>query len=383
MTRDRGRENRSSRDRTVGLVTALLLALAACGQAAPSTPPATASTTPTPTPSAAAHPSPVATAGLKPVIHGLVDRTGPPPAAFLGSVTNFVVDAPWSELQPDPDGPLASDNVIDQAIAAAQTLNAGSAAAGAGQGTVDLKIRLMAGVDAPDWAKQLGGGPVTLVNPQSETSGTIGRFWTSAFGQAYDDLWSKLATAYDNVPAVHEITVARCMTFSDEPFLRDTSDPSNAQALVAAGFSLAADEQCQEQEIALGTTWRHTLVGVAFNPYQAIQPDGSTSTDEAFTASMMEYCRSELGSQCVLENNSIRTPPLAGAYSNMYLTMEALGAPITFQTATEDKIGNLQTTLSWAAGLGADAVELPQQYVDQPPGSLQAAASQLQANPAT
>jgi hypothetical protein len=97
----------------------------------------------------------------------------------------------------------------------------------------------------------------------------------------------------------------------------------------------------------------------------------------------MEYCRSELGSQCVLENNSIRTPPLAGAYSNMYLTMEALGAPITFQTATEDKIGNLQTTLSWAAGLGADAVELPQQYVDQPPGSLQAAASQLQANPAT
>jgi hypothetical protein len=66
----------------------------------------------------------------------------------------------------------------------------------------------------------------------------------------------------------------------------------------------------------------------------------------------------------------------------MYLSMELLGAPMTFQTATEDKIGNLQTTLSWAAGLGADAVELPQQYVDQAPASLQAAASQLQTNPA-
>ncbi|MGD0448139.1 MAG: hypothetical protein ABSB36_05920 [Candidatus Dormibacteria bacterium] len=356
--------------------------LASCGQAAPHTPSATPTPT-TPTPSVSPRPGPVPAAGLKAVVHGLVDRTGPPPAAFVGTVTNFVVDADWSELQPTPDGPLASDNVIDQAIVAADSLAAENIDAGTSDGSVDLKIRLMAGVYAPDWAKQLDGGPVTLVNPQDGDTGTIGRFWTSAFGQAYDNLWSRLAAAYDGVPVVHEITVARCMTFTDEPFLRDASDPSNAQALLAAGFSLAADQQCEEQEIALGTTWRHTPVGVAFNPYQAIQTDGSTSTDESFTESMMQYCRSQLGSQCVLENNSIRTPPLAGAYSAMYLSMELLGAPMTFQTATEDKIGNLQTTLSWAAGLGADAVELPQQYVDQAPASLQAAASQLQTNPAS
>jgi hypothetical protein len=83
----------------------------------------------------------------------------------------------------------------------------------------------------------------------------------------------------------------------------------------------------------------------------------------------------------VLENNSIRTPPLTGAYTTMYQEMQQLGPPITFQTSTEDKIGNLQETLSWAAGIGADAVELPQQYVNQAASSLAPAASQLQGNP--
>ncbi|MGA9114581.1 MAG: hypothetical protein WB802_12410 [Candidatus Dormiibacterota bacterium] len=353
-----------------GLALVMLLTLAACGGHPPTATPA-----PTRTP-AAATPTPVSSAGLKAMIHGLVDRDGPPPSGYLGAVTNFVVDAPWSELQPTSGGPLAAGNVIDQAIAVADSLNSA-----AGGPRVELKIRLMAGVDAPAWAQQLGGGPVTLVNPEDGTTGTVGRFWTDAFAQAYDQLWSELATAYDNVPVVHEITVARCMTFTDEPFLRDTGDPANVQSLLAAGFSLSADEQCQQQEIQIGSDWHHTRIGVAFNPYQAVQADGSATTDEAFTASMMEYCRSQLGPQCVLENNSIRTPPLSGAYAQMYASMELLGPPITFQTATEEKIGNLQSTLEWAATIGADAVELPAQYVDQPVASLEPAAGELQDNP--
>jgi len=352
-----------------GVGLAALLALAACGGQ-----PSAATPAPTTTPMTA--PTPSSSAELKSMIHGLVDRDGPPPPGYLGAVTNFVVDAPWSELQPVAGGGLAADNVIDQAIAAADSLNAAN-----GDGRIELKIRLMAGIDAPGWAQQLGGGPVTLVNPEDGSSGTVGRFWTTAFGQAYDQLWSELAAAYDSVAVVHEITVARCMTFTDEPFLRDISDPANVQSLLAAGFSLTADEQCEQQEIQVGSEWHHTRIGVAFNPYQAVQADGSATTDEAFTASMMAYCRAQLGPQCVLENNSIRTPPLSGAYAQMYASMEELGPPITFQTATEDKIGNLQSTLEWAATIGADAVELPAQYVDQPVASLQPAASELQNNP--
>ena len=353
----------------------MLLALASCGGVTRHRPPRRPHPgAPTTTPLAT--PTPVPSAGLKSMIHGLVDRDGPPPSGYLGAVTNFVVDAPWSELQPTAGGPLAAGNVIDQAITAADSLNAA-----AGDGKVEIKIRLMAGVDAPAWAQQLGGGPVSLVNPEDGTTGTVGRFWTNAFGQAYDQLWSELAAAYDNVPVIHEITVARCMTFTDEPFLRDISDPANAQSLLAAGFSLTADEQCEQQEIQVGSDWHHTRIGVAFNPYQAVQTDGTATTDEAFTASMMEYCRAQLGPQCVLENNSIRTPPLSGAYAEMYASMEELGPPITFQTATEEKIGNLQSTLEWAATLGADAVELPAQYVDQPVASLEPAAGELQNNP--
>ncbi len=370
MTADRVRVLGRRRCWLGGLGLATLLALASCGGT--SAPTTAAPTTRTP----AATPTPVASGGLKSMIHGLVDRDGPPPAGYLGAVTNFVVNAPWSELQPAAGGPLTPDNVIDQAITAADSLNAGD-----GGGKVEIKIRLMAGVDAPAWAQQLGGGPVSLVNPENGVTGTVGRFWTTAFGQAYDQLWSELAAAYDSVPVIHEITVARCMTFTDEPFLRDTSDPANVQSLLAAGFTLSADEQCQQQEIQIGSDWHHTRIGVAFNPYQAVQADGSATTDEAFTASMMGYCRAQLGPQCVLENNSIRTPPLSGAYALMYASMEELGPPITFQTSTEDKIGSLQSTLEWAANIGADAVELPSQYVEQPVASLQPAASELQNNP--
>jgi hypothetical protein len=352
----------------------LVVVLASCSASAPPTGP---SVSPKVSPSSTAVPTTPPAGSLKPMIQGLVDRFGPPPGSFLGIVTNFVVNAEWSELQPTAGGALTPDNVIDQAIAAARSLEAT-----VGAGRVGVKIRLLAGIYAPGWAKQLGGAPVAVVDPQTGVAGTIGRFWTSAFGMAYDDLYAKLAAAYDGVPEIREVTVARCMTVYDEPFIRDVGDSATVQNLLAAGFSVAEDQQCQEQEIQDGTLWHHTRIGVAFNPYQAIAADGTTRTDEAFTEQMMDYCRSILGPQCVLENDSIRDPPLGGAYATMYSAIQQLGPPISFQTATLQRVGDLQGTLSWAAGLGADAVELPQQYHEMPASSLQQPAALLEQNPA-
>jgi hypothetical protein len=166
-----------------------------------------------------------------------------------------------------------------------------------------------------------------------------------------------------------------------ETFERDTSDPSTVRSLLAAGFSTGADQNCIKQEIAAGTAWRHTRIGVAFNPYQEILPTGAVRTDETFTKTMMEYCRAELGSQCVLENNSIRWPPLGAAYADMYAALQALGAPLSFQTATEARIGDLDQTLAWAVSVGADAVELPQGYQDLSAVTLQGFTSKLSQNP--
>lgn len=339
--------------------------LAACGEPSPST--FTVSPTNTPSPSATA----LSPQNLKPMIRGLIDRDGPPPKTYVGPITAFVVNVTWTQLQPSPNGPLTENNPIDQAILAARALGAG----------VGVKIRLLTGIDAPAWVKALDGGPVSVYSTLDHVGGTIGRFWTTDFGRAYDDLWDKLAARYDAVPEVREITASRCMTVFAETFLRDTSDPTTVSNLLAAGFSATADQTCIQQEIADGAVWKQTRIGVAFNPYQEILPGGIVRVDEGFTEGMMQYCRTELKAQCVLENNSIRWPPMDSAYTEMYAAMQSLGAPISFQTAAGARIGSLTQTLTWAASVGADAVELPQGYEATPVATLAGAAQALEVNP--
>src|SRR5205807_3992970 len=104
--------------------------------------------------------------------------------------------------------------------------------------------------------------------------------------------------------------------------------------------------------------WARTRTGVAFNPYQHILSDGQWSFDVGFTEQLMRYCRMELGSNCVLENNSLRIP-VSGGMAAMYHFMKDLGPPIAFQTAVAKSVGNLGDALSYAVSVGADAVEIP------------------------
>jgi hypothetical protein len=333
---------------SAAMATAVLLA--ACGSPSQPSPSATATAAPTPSASPSGQPL-----DLKPILHGLLDRNGVPPLAYVQSLAGFVVNVHWSALQPAQGGPLAPDNAIDQAITTVRTLNSTYHL------DLGLKLRVLAGVWAPNWAKDLDGQPIQLINPQNGAEGTIGRFWSSAFGLAYDQFEGLLAAKYDNVPEVSEVTITRCTTFYDEPLIRDSGYKPNDTALLAAGFTVAADENCQRQEIDEATVWQHTHSDLAFNPYEVVNAEGFVSTDEPFTESLMEYCRQVLGTACVLENNSLRDPPLQG-YLTMYASMEALGQPLAFQTATASRVGSLDNTLTYALGLGADSVELPGGY---------------------
>jgi hypothetical protein len=259
-----------------------------------------------------------------------------------------VVNANWADLQPDASGPIAADNVIDQAIAQARQ--------GGPNGPFALKVRIFGGIHAPNWAKQLGGPPVAVRDPLSGQGGTVGRFWTDAYQRAYAQFQQELAARYDGVPEVREVTAAQCTTVYSEPFIRDVQDASSVHDFLAAGFSVGADEACQRSQIDAHDAWRHTRTSVAFNPYQHINPDGSSSVDEAFTETMMRYCRSRLGPRCVLENNSVRWPQRSTA---MYDYMRSLGPPIAFQTAVIRRVGDLAKTLQFCITLRAEAVELP------------------------
>ena len=345
------------------------MALAGCGS--PSDFP---TVTATPSPVASSLPSP-APSNLKPALAGLLDRNGVPPASFLGALGGYVVNAYWKDLQPTPGATLTANSSIDRAITEVNALNAA-------HGTqLGLKIRVFAGVWAPQWVKNLGGSPVPLTNPQGGGSGTIGRFWTDAFGSAYNHFVDLLAAKYDEMPVIREVTISRCTTFYDEPFIRDTTDPADITALLDAGYTPSADERCQRQEIAAATVWQHTRSDLALNPYEVIGTAGSHANDEPFTLEMMQYCRQLLGLACVLENNSLRYPVLGAGYEAMYASMSQLGAPISFQTATAERVGILSETIGYAITLGASSVELPGGYQSiETPASYSSAGKLLAGN---
>jgi len=294
---------------------------------------------------------------LKTPIVGLLDRHRAPPAERQDAVNAYVVDVPWAELQPRAGQEIVRDNAIDKAVSLAR------------RDGLQLKLRVRAGIDAPDWAKVIGGAPVPIYHTENNrgdpgaVAGTIGRFWLPEFSAAYADLQTRLAAIYDGVPQIRQTDVSQCSTIYSETYLRGTSNPDNVTSLVGAGFTRAADERCHIDQISAHRVWRQTLSDVAFNPYTAIEADGSTRTDLAYTLDQMSRCRSLLGARCVLQNNSISSTVIASKnYRAMYEKMRSLGGPIDFQTAMPSRIGDHNEVLGWAAEICASSVELPSSY---------------------
>lgn len=355
----------------VVLAAGVLLAVGAC---------TSSSEPPAPTPSTSA-PAPTGTGGgaVKQPIQGLIDRQGEPPQNLLSVVHAYVVKVNWSDLQPTAFGPIAPDNAIDRAIARVRQPDFKAAG-------MKLKLRVFAGVNAPGWAKALGGGVVSYINNQeggSVAGGTIGRFWTADFGKAYADLQRKLAAKYDNVPEIREITVSRCSTIFDELFVRQPGDVNNRNGLLSAGYTRAADEQCIKDAIAAHDVWKHTISDVDYNPFPNVQ-DPNQPPDLAFTEQMMQFCRQTLGPRCGLQNNSISDEKLANpTFVAMYAAMTKLGPPIILQTAARKRLGDEERVLLAAVKVGANSVELPQGYPSWPGSLLASTAQALDRNPLT
>jgi hypothetical protein len=322
---------------------------------------------PTPTPS----PTPPPVAGLKPAPSGLLYLQGKPPASVRPLLAGYDVQGrgdyggvSWSELQATPGGPITPNNPIDQAITDVRAWNAANPTH-----QESLLVRIEAGIHSPAWAMNLGGPCVKVTDPNFGTTGCTPRFWTAQFGTAFYQFESELAAKYDSVPEIGEVIIARDMTVYNEPLLRQIQSPASVAGLLAAGYTTALDEQNQMADIAaLGTYWKHTHVGFTFNPYQTVNPIGQ---DEAFTVQLMSYGRRILGSQLVLENDSLRASFLhSGEYAAMYASMRQLGSPIGFQTAVLSKVGNLMETVQGAAALGANNVELPPGFAPQTASAL-------------
>lgn len=330
----------------------------------------------------------------KPPMQGVLDRNGIPAASYRPVVNGYVLNVDWSEVQPSNSSDFVTTK-IDNAVSQAKTNG------------MSLKIRFFAGSHSPNWTKSLDGPSVTYIEPVDNNADSyqIPRFWTVNYKNAYNHIQTLLAQKYDNEPVIRDITISRCMTVYAEPFIRgigytvtDTNGNTirpNVDNLHAAGYTLAADQQCHREAIDAHKVWTKTRSSFSFNPYQKINDTGGVATDMTFTTQTMDYCRSSLGSLCNLENNSIRESVLSG-YQAMYDKMKALGPPITFQTATPAKICDIgssattaqkaqctKDTLNWAIAQGANAVELNSNYANEfsNPADLTTYDQQLENNP--
>jgi hypothetical protein len=307
----------------------------------------------TPTPSGTPTPTPVAGA-IKPALVGLLDRGHQPSSQFDSIMGGWVVNVHWADVQPT-SGTELNTSTIDQAVAAVRAINSQY------HGNMGLKLRFFAGQWAPAWVKSLDGAPFTMTDPANGTTGTVGRWWTAKFAAAYNNVESLLAARYDNTPELREVTVSRCTTIYAEPMIRQGGSSASVAALLGAGYTVAADQQCQEEAVAAGAVWQHTRSDLSFNPYQSVSSTG-VKIDEAFTEWMMGYCQTTLGRRCGIENNSLSDTRTSGSYPAMYAAMKAHAPSITVQTATIGRMISLQATLQDAVALGCRSVELPSGY---------------------
>jgi len=293
----------------------------------------------------------VAKPEVKPLLSGLLDREGPPPAGDTDLIRDYVLNVAWADLQPRASGPLHLAG-LEAALGYAR------------QHGARVKLRIMAGIGAPDWAKHLGGRPYYALESASGEGGLVPRFWTRGFGRAYADLHARLAAHYDADPTVAEVTMSRCTTIFAEPFARQAWEWATVRAMLDAGYTAAADMACLRDQVTAHRVWRRTRSGLAVNPAQLVTPTGEVRVDDAFTAIMMRFCRDQLGPRCVLANNSIRSPISSldrsePHYARMYDAMRNVGGPHSFQTAAPARIGDCGNTLVWAVEARAAYVELP------------------------
>ncbi|GID27708.1 hypothetical protein [Paractinoplanes brasiliensis] len=284
----------------------------------------------------------------------------------------LVLRLPWSVAQPTPGAAIseAAEELLDGAEAAADF--------------PFLKLRLLAGIDSPEWAKEIGDGPLPWVDPDDVTAAhTVPHWWDAGFLAAYEDLLTKLAPVLAGRPRWAEVTVSATCTVFAEPCIKQFGVAANRSTAICAGYTDGADQDALEEAMAAHHR-RLTPLGitssVAYNPWQTLDAGGALKTDPNTTIALMNHQRTTMETYGVWANNSLSVREENGElvqtrpeYESMYqhmITAAGQGHPVQFQTATlakiEDAGGTVYDTASWAARNGAVSVELPRGWEQAP-----------------
>jgi hypothetical protein len=312
-----------------------------------------------------------------------------------GAISGIVVNDTWSHLQPQTAGEKINTSAIDAAIATVARYNQFPGH------SLGVRLRIWAGINAPDWAKSIGGEPVAICEqnavPKSESAPrdiplqeatptpcptvavrTVGRFWSDAYDAPWRRLQARLAKKYDANPMIDEVSLSSCSSLTSEPFVQP-EDAFSERNLQLAGYNDARYQHCLATAIVrdYAPYWRQTLVDYSFNPFREIdsKPPG---TDLKFTEATIDGCRAAIGKRCVLLNETMgkftpppsphpsSTPSLASEYYAMWSYMKKRGGAVTFQTASPPNLllawmtnrAGWNHAVSLAASYGAGSLEI-------------------------
>jgi len=271
---------------------------------------------------------------------------------FPGVLGGIVINATWDAVQPTPDGAL-DFTTIDDALAQVRGYNAANPSAPLG-----TKLRVYAGANAPEWAKELDGGPFPIMRNVPPCAGdctlTIGKIWSPTYIAAWRRFQQQLAARYDTEPLVRHIAVTSCGQQTDEPFV-PTTDAQSTTTLTSAGYTDDLQKACLLGVVDDYAPWVLTNIDYTINPFK---PTHGKADDTVFPESVMAACRAAFGTRCVLGNHTL-SAPLRTADLGVYDALSAIGGPISFQTASPRTMSCLWTqTVAQGAALGASSIEI-------------------------
>jgi hypothetical protein len=274
-------------------------------------------------------------AQAKPSIHGLVtmgklnfvvnpdlspDNSLREANTHPGVYAGAVILATWRDLEPSPGHYDFSS--IDTGLANIRAYNAQYP-----RTPIVGKLRVFAGPLAPEWAKQLDGGPVQI--NEHNRSFPVGHFWSAQYDAAWRKLQTALAARYDTNPLMEEVAISSCASSTAEPFVIPLT-PANIPALEQAGYSDAAMEHCLMGAIDDYAPWTHVALDYTLNAFRD-SDGGRARPDPGFTEQVMEAFRARLGQRAVLANHGLQEE-MKPAVRSVIEDMQRLGPPIEFQT---------------------------------------------------
>ncbi|NOZ13707.1 MAG: hypothetical protein GXO69_08695 [Acidobacteria bacterium] len=235
-----------------------------------------------------------------------------------------VINAIWMYLEPQKG--VYDFSTIDNALNEIGTYNRQHP-----EHPISAKLRIFGGTVAPDYAKKLDGGPVT-VQPIGGPGVEIGLFWTKAYGDRFAALLAQLALRYDNNKQLKEVCVSTAASLTAEPFIAPLNRESNA-ALRAKGFTDTLYKQAIRRALDDYKVWKFTALDFPFNVFNCT--DNGWSPDVEFTTNLMHDFRAQYGKRAVISNHGL-IDPLTEENALIYPTIQELGAPIAFQTRGPD-----------------------------------------------